>query len=88
MFFLSFRERVVESYDSLFGGSSEQGLDSTSNFGTKWGWYQSIFTIAQEDAAKIDQATKLPVHTCLMYLEYIKDKTKLENALIKKAYKK
>ena len=65
MFFLSFRERVVESYDSLFGGSSEQGLDSTSNFGTKWGWYQSIYAIAQGDVTKFKNITKLPLFQCL-----------------------
>ena len=91
LWFLSFREQITKLYAGLFTEATETEGTSTSaqaNFGKKWGWYQSIFTIAQEDAAKIDQATKLPVHTCLMYLEYIKDKTTIENALIKKAYKK
>ena len=91
VFFLSFREQITKLYSGLFTEGAEREGDSTTaqaNFGKKWGWYQSIFTIAQEDAAKIDKATKLPVHTCLMYLEYIKDKTKIENALIKKAHRK
>ncbi len=90
-FFLSFREKITELYGGLFSEGIEEGGSSTSaqaNFGQKWGWYQSIFTIAKEDAARIDEATRLPIHTCLMYLEYIKDKTNLENALIKRAHKK
>ena len=56
--------------------------------GRKWGWYQSLHTLAKEDPARINEATKLNVHTALMFLEYEKDKNKVETALIRSAQNK
>ena len=37
------------------------------------------------DVGKIDEVTKLPVHQCLMYLEYVKERNELENKMAKQA---
>ena len=91
VFFLSFRDKVTELYSGLFGEKDTQGGADTSiqaNFGRKWGWYQSIHTLAQGDVRRIDEVTKTSLHKCLMMLEFEKDKNKVENHLIRKSMKK
>ncbi len=84
-FFLSFSDKIRELYDGLYtktvtGEKSEQ---ARQGFGKKWGDYQAIFTLAGEDVRRIGEVTKLPIHQCLMYLEFIKDKSELENRILK-----
>jgi hypothetical protein len=45
--------------------------------------YQAIFTLAGEDVRRIGEVTELPVHQCLMYLEFIKEKSELEERMLK-----
>ena len=54
----------------------------------RWGWYQSIYELAQGDVRRFDEVTELPLHQCLTMLWYLKDKAALENKLIKQAHKK
>ena len=53
----------------------------------KWGWYQSIHSLAKGDVFKIDKATRTNLHKAMMWLEFEKDKSDLEERIIKKAYK-
>ena len=89
-FYRSFAKSIVETYTSLCEATSEGGSGSSiqANFGRKYGWFQSIYTLAKEDAAKIDDAVKLNVHRALLVLEYEKDKNRVEVALIKRAHNK
>jgi hypothetical protein len=78
-------------YSGLFSEADVEGGSSTSmqaNFGKKWGWYQSIHTLAQGDVRRIDEVTETSLHKCFMMLEYEKDKNKIENAMIKKSMRK
>jgi len=84
-FFLQFRQRIIESYDSLFGeqsGGTE--YSSSAVFGQKWGWYNSIYAIAQGNLIRFDEVTKLPLNQCLTYLTFEKEKNKIEAELIKR----
>ena len=84
-FFLEFKQRVNTNYPELFTEGSEQADYSTEGtFGSKWGWYQSVYGISKGDVTKFDEVTKLNVHECLMYLAFEKDKIELEKKLIKK----
>ena len=65
------------------GGSA---TDAQANFGRKWGWYQSIHTLAQGDVRRFDEVTKTRVHECFMMLDYEKDKVSLENKLMKQSF--
>jgi len=56
-------------------------------FGRKWGDYQAIFTLAGEDVRRIGEVTGLPLHQCLMYLEFIKEKSELESKILKQKIK-
>ena len=84
---MEFRSGLVENYHELFGQSGERGLDSISQFSTKWGWYQSIYGLAQGDVTRIEDITKLKLHKCLMMLSFMKDKNELEAKEMKKNFK-
>ena len=45
VFFLSFRDRIVERYDELFGGAGST-TSAAGGFAKKWGWYQSFYALA------------------------------------------
>ena len=78
LFFLSFRDRLVESYDELFGGQTGNQFSAISQFGTKWGWYQSIYGLAQGDIRRFKDITKLKMHECFLMLSFMKDKAEAE----------
>lgn len=83
---MEFKQRVVTNYPEIFSTGDEGGTDfsATSNFGRKWGWYQSIYGLAKGDVTKFDTVTKLNVHKSLMYLAFEKEKIELEKSMIKK----
>lgn len=85
-FFLSFRERLMQNYDELFGGQGDGGISSTSQFGSKWGWYSSIYALSQSDIRRFEDITKLKMHECLMFLTFEKEKNELEAKQIKKKF--
>ena len=85
VFFLQFRQRIIEKYSDLFGG--EQGdtdYSAAAQFGQRWGWYSSIYAIAQGDLTRFDRVTELPITQCLTYLTFEKQKNNIESDLIKK----
>lgn len=83
VFFLQFRERVVKSYDTLFGEVSGTGIGLSASFGNKWGWYQSVYALANGNVKEFEKVTKLPLFQCLTWLEFEKEKVELENKMIK-----
>ena len=83
LFFLSFRNRLVEAYDSLFGTEQGEALTSVSQFGQKWGWYQSIFALSQGDIRRFEHIVELNVHKCLTMLSFMKEKSELESKQLK-----
>lgn len=89
-FFLRFRDRVIDSFPSLFGDGNEEGQDLSAQggFGRKWGWYQSIYGLAKGDITKFDEVTEEPVFKCLTYLTFEKEKNELESKMIQKAIKR
>ena len=84
---MEFRTRLVENYDELFGQSGKQSLDSVSQFSKKWGWYQSLFGLAQGDIRRFEDITKLKMHECFMMLSFMKEKNEVEAKQIKKKFK-
>jgi len=85
VFFLSFKQRTIDNYPELFDGENTEQLDYSTerNFGTKWGWYQSIYGIGKGDITKFDEITRMNLNECLMYLSFEKEKNELERKLIK-----
>tara|TARA_R110002095_G_scaffold13596_2_gene17689 strand:- start:5700 stop:6434 length:735 start_codon:yes stop_codon:yes gene_type:complete len=87
IFFLSFRDGLIESYDELFGQQSRGSLDRVSQFAERYGWFNSLFGLAGGDITKFKYITKLNVHECLLMLEFMKAKNELESTQIKSKFK-
>ena len=87
VFFLQFNQRIAELYTELFGEGSNEGTDARSNFSRKWGSYSELYTLAKGDITRFEQVAKLPLHQCLMYLAFEKEKTELESRMIKSKFK-
>ena len=91
-FFLEFKKRLIERYDGLFNGTvtDDGGGDysGTSQFAKRWGWYQSLYVLAQGDVRRFNDITELSTHQCLTYLSFEKEKVTLENNEIKKRLKR
>jgi len=83
-FFLSFRDRLIDNYPELFTKQGGAEFSAISQFSTKWGWYESIYTLAKGDITRIEHITELNVHKCFMMLAFIKEKNELEMKQIKK----
>jgi len=84
---VEFRTRLIETYDELFAGGGNRGLDQVSSFAAKWGWYQSLYTLAHGDVRRFEDISKLDIHTCFMMLTFEKEKNELEAKQIKKNFK-
>ena len=92
-FFLqSYLEGINERYPEIFEGGSFEGHGSESahqeNFSRKWGAYQSIVVLANDDLLKFDEVTQRPLEECLLNLCYRVDKAQLDNLLHRQAMKK
>ena len=83
---MDFKQGVTESYPELFetGAESESNFGGAENFGSKWGWYQSIFALAAGNIERFEHITKLGALECLTMLSFMKEKNELELKQIKK----
>ena len=81
---MEFKQRINKSYSELFeGGITESDLTAKANFGRKWNWYSSIYRLSNSNITKFNEVTKLPIHKCLMFLTFEKDKNEVEARMIK-----
>ena len=80
---MEFKQRIIDSYEGLFSTTEKQDTFG-SGFGSKWGWYQSIFTVANGCVFDFERATKLKIHEFLMFLEFKVDLANEEQKSIKK----
>jgi hypothetical protein len=87
VFFLGFRKRIVEQFDTLFTSTSAGNTDYSrqAQFGQKWGWYNSIYAASRGDVTKYDDITKLNVFTFLTFLSFEKEKNEIEIEMINKS---
>ncbi|QCZ35044.1 hypothetical protein D8Z79_025960 (plasmid) [Escherichia fergusonii] len=87
--FLSFRKRIVKQYPKIFaGGGQDDGLTMGGQFRAKWGWYHSIYRLANGEILNFDQVTRQSLHKCLTYLSYEIDKQKVEQNELNKSLKR
>lgn len=82
---MAFSDKIRQLYDGLYtqGAAEDTGGSKGQAFAKKWGGYQTIFTLAREDVGRIGEVTEYPVHQCLMYLEFVKEKSELESRILK-----
>jgi len=80
---LRFAKRIIEQYNYLLEKSDdEEGFGDFSQriqFAKQWGWYSSVYGIAAGDLQKFRIVTKLPIHDCLTFLTFEKQKRDIEN---------
>lgn len=86
---MEFKKRTTESYPELFEGGDgrESNFGAIESFGTKWGWYQSVFALANGDIERFENITKLSALKCFTMLSFMKEKAELEANQIKKLNK-
>ena len=85
MFFLSFRQGVINKYSDLFGGESAGSeYSEQAQFGQRWGWYSSIYALAKGDIRRFNEVTKLPIYQSLTFLTFEKQKGEIEMKMINK----
>ena len=65
----------------------ESQYSAVSQFGQKWGWYQSIYQLAQGDIRRFEHITELNIHQCLTLLSFEKEKSEIEAQELKKKYR-
>ena len=83
-FFFEFKQRIIESYEGLFTTTDSGDRFIGETFGGKWGWYQSIYTVAAGNYFDFERATKTNIHQFLTYLEFKIDLANEENKQLKK----
>jgi len=87
---LEFRKRIIDSYAYLFGTADkdekEDGneFSEQAQFGKQWGWYQSIYALAQGDVTRFDTVTGYRLTQCLTYLTFEKQKQEIEQRQLNK----
>ena len=82
---MRFNKRIAEQYNSIFrSADDEQGSDgdfsARNQFGKQWGWYQSIYAIAEGKLENFRNVTKLPLHDCFTWLTFEKQKRDIEHS--------
>ncbi len=91
---MEFRKRVITGYPVLFGesDSEEQGdfgeFSERTQFAKHWGWYQSIYAVAQGDVTRFERVTKLRLTTALTFLTFEKQRTEIEQRELKRQINK
>ena len=75
-------------FPQLFKGASEEdeGADFSSRgqFAKQWGWYTSIYAIANGDLTRFNTVTRLNILQCLTYLTFEKQKNEIEQQELNK----
>ena len=78
-------------YPQLFKRTDEEDGDkdfsSRGQFAKQWGWYTSIYAIADGDLTRFDSVTRLNVLQCLTYLTFEKQKNEIEQQELNKIRK-
>jgi len=89
---LEFRKRTIDSYPVLFGKQDDEeeqnDFSETTQFGKRWGWYQSIYQLAKGDITKFDRVTEQGLFECLTMLTFEKQKIDIENRQLKRAHER
>lgn len=89
---MEFRKRVNKSYPKLFRETDEDNdqesiqneFSEEGQFAKQWGWYTSIYQLAQGDIRRFDEVTDIELFAALTFLTFEKQKNEIEIRKIKK----
>ena len=86
-FFYNLGKELSNGYDTLFTGTTaERGYTKADIFNSKWGWYSSIYALANGDITRFEDITKLNVNQSFTMLSFMKEKTEIEQQQIKSKF--
>ena len=68
MFINSIKTRVLQLFTTT-GKETAKGVTMQS----KWGWYNTLYALCNDDILNIDKITKLPILEVLTFLAYSQD---------------
>lgn len=68
-------------YQDILGGVSDE-RGTRSGFGDKWGWYQSVYTVAGGDLTKFDEILEYTANKFMTFLEFKIDLAREEHKSI------
>ena len=88
--FFFFRRNVASKYEGLF--LKNEGIvsdeDDDVSFGSFYGWYTAISTLANEDVTKIEEVTQISLKLALNHLGYLKSLQEEKDKQLKKQMRK
>mgnify|MGYP003136875098 CR=1 FL=1 len=90
---MDFNKRLTEKFADIFTKRSEDDRDTTdyserTQFAERWGWYQSIYAIADGQLQRFRDVTRLPIQDCLTWLTFEKQKRNIEHNEMQRQLKK
>lgn len=88
VFFCHLGNELLISTLEFLRGSGGNDLSAQGQFSAKWGWYHSIYKLADGKVWRIDEVTREPLHKCLTLLSYQIEKEKVENAQLNKTLRR
>ena len=71
-FFFDFRKKISDDFAQLFTRTGEETAKGVT-MQSKWGWYNVLYGLSNNDILNIDKITKLPILEVLTYLAYSQD---------------
>ena len=80
---MRFRTTTFKQFSQVFNTETEEEAEEkerrerqTGTLKDKWGWYQTIYLLANENLLNFDEVVKKPVYECLTFLSYQQDLNK------------
>ena len=71
-FFFDFRGRLSKDFAQLFTSTGEETAKGVS-MQSKWGWYNTLYMLSNDNILNINKITRLPILEVLTYLAYSQD---------------
>ena len=93
VFFLDFNKRLTTKFADIFkkrddDEGNETDFSERTQFAERWGWYSSIYAIANGKLQGFRGVTKLPIQDCLTWLTFEKQKRNIEHNEMQRQLKK
>ena len=71
-FFFDFRKRLSDDFAQLFSSTGEETAKGIT-MQSKWGWYNVLYSLANNNILNIEKITRLPILEVLTYLSFSQD---------------
>ena len=69
------------------GGNEGGDFSASAQFGKKWGWYSSLYALANGEFRHLNEVTTRPIAECLTFLAFESERIRVEKAELKSKFK-